>query len=158
MKTNGTQDHPGVIAFPPLIFLVGAGLSGIAHWFFPIRIMGTYRPSLFLGIAWAVTALALMLSAIVTMKMAGTNVHPKQPALTIVRKGPYRVTRNPMYLGLCLLQVALAFFLNDWVPFLFVIPLALLLHYGVILREEKYLEAKFAEQYLALKREVRRWM
>ena len=83
--------------------------------------------------------------------MAGTNVNPSQPALTIVRKGPYRFTRNPMYLALCLLQVALGFFLNDWISLLFVIPLALVLHYGVILREERYLEAKFGSSLSCLK-------
>ena len=158
MKPTDTKDHPGVIAFPPVVWLVGAVASGLAHWMFPFRITATYRPSLFLGIAWAVTALPLMIWAILTMKKAGTNVHPGEPALTIVRGGPYRFTRNPMYLALLLLQLALGFFLNDWIALLFVIPLALLLHYGVVLREEKYLGAKFGEQYLALKREVRRWV
>jgi protein-S-isoprenylcysteine O-methyltransferase Ste14 len=91
------------------------------------------------------------------MKAAGTNVAPAKPALTIVRGGPFRFTRNPMYLALCLLQVALGFFLNDWFTLLFVVPLALILHYGVILREERYLTAKFGEPYLQLKRQVRRW-
>ena len=63
-----------------------------------------------------------------------------------------------MYLALCLLQVAVGFSLNDWLTLLFVIPLALLLNYGVIAREERYLEAKFGDQYLALKRDVRRWI
>jgi len=63
-----------------------------------------------------------------------------------------------MYLALCLLQVALGFFLNDWITLLFAIPLVLLLHFGVILPEERYLTAKFGESYLALKREVHRWI
>jgi protein-S-isoprenylcysteine O-methyltransferase Ste14 len=94
----------------------------------------------------------------VTFKKAGTNVHPSDPALTIVRGGPYHFTRNPMYLALCLVQVALGFFLNDWITLLFVVPLALILHYGVVLREERYLTAKFGEPYLQLKRDVRRWI
>jgi protein-S-isoprenylcysteine O-methyltransferase Ste14 len=57
-----------------------------------------------------------------------------------------------------LLQVAIGFLVEDWVAFLLVVPLALVLHFGVILREERYLEAKFGEQYLTLKREVRRWL
>jgi len=67
-------------------------------------------------------------------------------------------TRNPMYLALCLLQVALGFFLNDWITLLFVVPLALIMHYGVVLREERYLTVKFGEPYLELKRAVRRWL
>ena len=93
----------------------------------------------------------------VAMKAAGTNVDPAKAALTIVRGGPFRFTRNPMYLALCLLQVALGFFLNDWLTLLFVVPLALILHCGVFLREERYLTAKFGEPYLQLKHEVRRW-
>ncbi len=110
------------------------------------------------GIALAMAGPSLVVWAFRVMKAAGTNVDPGKAALTIVRTGPYRLTRNPMYLALCLLQVALGFFLNDWVTLLLAIPLALVLHYGVILREERYLEAKFGEPYLALKRDVRRWI
>ena len=75
-----------------------------------------------------------------------------------MRGGPFRLTRNPMYLALCFLQVALGFLLNDWITLLFVVPLALILHYGVVLREERYLTAKFDALYLQYKREVRRWI
>ena len=153
------KDHPGVIAFPPLIWLTCAVISGLVQHFiiFPSHMMRD-EVALPLGIALAVVALSLLIWAGSVLKMAGTNVHPSHPALTIVRKGPYRFTRNPMYLSLCLLQVSLAFFLNDWISLLFVIPLALVLHYGVILREERYLETKFGAPYLALRREVRRWI
>jgi protein-S-isoprenylcysteine O-methyltransferase Ste14 len=157
VESNDTRDHPGVIAFPPLIWLVCAVISGIAHFMFPHRMMSA-EVSRMVGIALAVMAPSLALWALVVMKAAGTNVNPSAPALTIVRNGPYRFTRNPMYLALCVLQVALGFLLNDWIALLLVIPLALLLHYGVILREERYLEAKFGEEYLALKRQVRRWI
>ena len=109
------------------------------------------------GVVLIILAPTLALSALVTMKKAGTNIHPADPALTIVRGGPFRFTRNPMYLAVCLVQVALGFFLNDWITLVFVVPLALILHYGVILREEKYLTAKFGEPYLELTRTVRRW-
>jgi protein-S-isoprenylcysteine O-methyltransferase Ste14 len=158
IETNTSSDNPGVIAFPPLIWAVGAVISALLH-FFVIRvpIMGNYRVCLVCGIVLVILAPTLAISAVVTFKKAGTNVHPGEPALTIVRGGPYRFTRNPMYLALCLLQVALGFFLNDWITLLFVVPLALILHYGVVLREEKYLTAKFGEPYLELKRDVRRW-
>jgi protein-S-isoprenylcysteine O-methyltransferase Ste14 len=63
-----------------------------------------------------------------------------------------------MYLSLCLLQLGLGFILNGWIPLLFTIPLTLILNFGVIVREEKYLESKFGEQYSALKKTVRRWL
>ena len=157
MESNDTRDHPGVIAFPPLIWLVCAVISGLVHFVSPSRIM-SYGVALPIGIALAVMAPSLALWALLVMKAAGTNVNPSAPALTIVRNGPYRFTRNPMYLALCVLQVALGFLLDDWIALLFVIPLALVLHYGVILREERYLEAKFGDQYRALMRDVRRWI
>jgi protein-S-isoprenylcysteine O-methyltransferase Ste14 len=110
------------------------------------------------GIVFIILAPTLALSAMRTMKAAGTNTRPSEPALTIVRGGPFRFTRNPMYLALCLLQIALGFFLNDWITLLFVVPLALILHYGVVLREERYLTAKFGEPYLQYKGQVRRWI
>jgi protein-S-isoprenylcysteine O-methyltransferase Ste14 len=156
-KVDTPLDNPGVIAFPPLIWFVNTVISVLVHLFIRVQIM-SYSICLVCGIVFIILAPTLALSALRTMKAAGTNVHPSEPALTIVRDGPFRFTRNPMYLALCLLQVALGFFLNDWITLLFVVPLALIFHYGVILREESYLTAKFGEAYLQYKREVRRWV
>jgi protein-S-isoprenylcysteine O-methyltransferase Ste14 len=150
-------DNAGVIAFPPLIWLVNAVISVLVHLFIRVPIM-RYGICLACGIVFIILAPTLALSALRTMKVAGTNVHPSEPALALVRGGPFRFTRNPMYLALCLLQVALGFFLDDWITLLFVLPLAVIFHYGVILREERYLTAKFGEPYLQYKRDVRRWI
>jgi protein-S-isoprenylcysteine O-methyltransferase Ste14 len=136
---------------------VTAVISVLVHFFvIQVPIM-RYDICILCGVVLIILAPTLALSALVTMKKAGTNIHPADPALTIVRGGPFRFTRNPMYLAVCLVQVALGFFLNDWITLVFVVPLALILHYGVILREEKYLTAKFGEPYLELTRTVRRW-
>jgi protein-S-isoprenylcysteine O-methyltransferase Ste14 len=154
-----SSDNPGVIAFPPMIWAIGAAISALVHYFvIRLPMASSYRVCLVCGILLVIVAPTLALSAVVAFKKAGTNVDPAEPALTIVRGGPYRFTRNPMYLALCLLQVALGFFLNDWITLLFVAPLALILNYGVIVREERYLTAKFGEPYLELKRDVRRWI
>jgi protein-S-isoprenylcysteine O-methyltransferase Ste14 len=157
LKVDKPLDNPGVIAFPPLIWLVNAVLSLLVHLFIQLPIM-KYSISLVCGMVFIILAPTLALSALRTMKAAGTNVHPSEPALTLVRGGPFRFTRNPMYLALCLVQIALGFFLDDWITLLFVVPVALILHYGVILREERYLTAKFGEPYLQYKSEVRRWI
>jgi len=151
------QDSPGVIAFPPLIWLVNAVISVLVHLFIRVPIM-SYRVCLVCGIVFIILAPTLALSAFMTMKAGGTNILPSKPALTIVRNGPFRFTRNPVYLAFCLLQVALGFFLNDWITLFFVVPLALIFHYGVVLREERYLIAKFGEPYLKYKCQVRRWI
>ena len=134
-----------------------AVISVLVHFFVIQAPIMRYGICIVCGVVLIILAPTLALFALVTMKKAGTNVHPAEPALMIVRGGPFRFTRNPMYLALCLVQVALGFFLNDWITLLFVVPLALILHYGVILREEKYLTARFGEPYLELKRTVRRW-
>jgi protein-S-isoprenylcysteine O-methyltransferase Ste14 len=156
-QANQPSDNPGVIAFPPFIWLVNAVLSVVVHRFIRLPIM-SYGICLVSGIVFIVLAPTLALSALITMKAAGTNVDPAKPALIIVRGGPFRLTRNPMYLALCLLQMGLGFFLNDWITLLFVIPLAVIFHFGVILREERYLTAKFGEAYLQYKHQVRRWI
>jgi len=125
LKTDQQPDNPGVITFPPLIWLVNAVISVLVHLFIRLPIM-RYGICLVCGIVLIILAAALALSALVTMKAAGTNVLPSQPALTIVRGGPFRFTRNPMYLAFWFVQVALGFFLNDWITLLFVVPLALI--------------------------------
>jgi protein-S-isoprenylcysteine O-methyltransferase Ste14 len=157
LNTHQPPDNPGVIAFPPLIWLVNAVISVLVHLFIGLPI-ASYGSCLVCGIALIIVAPMLALWALITMKTTGTNVGPAKPALTIVRDGPFRFTRNPMYLALCLLQIALGFFLNDWITLLFVVPLALIFHYGVVLREERYLTAKFGEPYLQYKRKVARWI
>jgi protein-S-isoprenylcysteine O-methyltransferase Ste14 len=157
MSTKQNEDHPDVIALPPLIFVGCAVAGAIAHFIFPVRVI-RYPVSLLIGVALAVLSMSVAMWARRVMRAAGTNVRPDRPALTVVRSGPYRFTRNPMYLSLCLLQLAIGFFLDGWVPRLFAGILALVLHFGVILREESYLQRKFGEQYLSFKRQVRRWL
>lgn len=157
MNPKEKPDHPDIIALPPLIFLGFVVVSSLLHFRFPLRVTG-YWVSLSLGIGAALAAGFLATWAKRVMKEAGTNVRPDKPTMTIVRGGPFRFTRNPLYLSLCLLQLALGFILDGWIPLLCTPLLLLVLHFGVVLREEEYLEAKFGESYLALKRQVRRWM
>ena len=168
MTSDKRKDNPGVIGFPPLIWAVSVAASLVVHFYVARVPMSTLRlgsgqilpraVALGIGIALFMIAPMLAISAMVRFKKAGTNVHPSEPATTIVRDGPYRFTRNPMYLALTLLQIGVAFLLNDALTFLFAAALVVIFHFGVILREERYLEAKFGEEYLALKRTVRRWM
>ncbi len=151
------QDHAGVIAFPPLIFAGHIVAGSIAHWVCPIPLMAPWLARI-IGAVLAIAAGAQAYWASRTMKRAGTNVLPSQPTLAIVASGPFRYTRNPMYLSLCLLHLGIALLINGVLPAAFLIPLALTLHFGVIRREERYLAAKFGETYLAYRRRVRRWL
>lgn len=157
MKLANNLDRPDVIALPPLILFACAVIGWLSHVFYPLQVMNS-KASHSLGAVLALVAAILGGWARLIMAKAGTSVRPDKPSTTIVRAGPYRLTRNPMYVSFCLLQLALGLAFNDWIPLLLALPLALALHFGVILREERYLELKFGEQYLALKRSVRRWV
>ena len=155
--STGAKDHAGVIAFPPLILAVYIAAGGIAHWLGPIPVMSPW-PARIIGAVLAIAAGVQAFWASRQMHRAGTNVNPDKPTITIVATGPYGYTRNPMYLSLCLLHLGIALLINGVLPVLFVVPLVLTLHFGVIKREERYLAAKFGEPYLAYQRRVRRWL
>jgi protein-S-isoprenylcysteine O-methyltransferase Ste14 len=87
----------------------------------------------------------------------GTNARPSQPTLALATTGMFTWTRNPMYVGgsLALLGIAIGFAL-DWVIMLLVVSLPVV-HYGIILREERYLERKFGDEYRRYKAKVSRY-
>lgn len=155
--TAESKDHAGVIAFPPLIFAVHGVAGALAHWLWPMPLLAPL-PARVMGGVLALAAGTQAFWASRTMKRAGTNVLPSAPTIAIVATGPFRYTRNPMYLSLCLMLLAVSLLINGVLPVLSLVPLALTLHFGVIKREERYLAAKFGEAYLAYQRRVRRWL
>jgi protein-S-isoprenylcysteine O-methyltransferase Ste14 len=115
------------------------------------------------GLAYAVSgaalvcACALALWAHQTLNRAGTTADPRGPTTTLVTDGPFRFSRNPIYIAELLLYLSVAFFV-DSVSFLPVlIPVVLVLDVGVVRREERYLEAKFGDDYRRYAARVRRW-
>ena len=92
------------------------------------------------------------------MRKAGTNIRPDKPSTTVVTAGPFGFTRNPMYLSLCLLNTGIALLVGGLFPLLMTLVLAVILHSGVILREEHYLAKKFGADYDSYRRRVRRWI
>lgn len=152
-----SRDNAGVIIFPPLLFAICVALGGALHFVWPVRVLAPL-PARITGAVLIGVAGGFALWAVRTMKCAGTNVRPDEPTLAIVSSGPYRLSRNPMYVSLCLVHVGIALVIDGLAPLLFVVPLALTLHFGVIKREERYLAAKFGGPYLAYQHRVRRWL
>jgi len=105
-----------------------------------------------------VLALALFVWAIVTITRAGLNVPTSQPTTTIVEGGPYRFGRNPIYLSMFLGLIGLALAVGNLWLLLMLVPFALVIRYGVVAREEAYLERKFGEVYRGYRSRVRRWL
>jgi protein-S-isoprenylcysteine O-methyltransferase Ste14 len=154
------RDTAGVIAPPPLIAL-GVLLLGLAlDRLWPIGVAGAVfsRSTRFvIGCALVIFAAWPMARALWRFRLAGTPPEPWKPTTAFVRRGIYKRTRNPMYQAFGLFVLGIAFGLaSDWIFLL--LPLgALIMHFGVVRREERYLEAKFGEEYRAFRDKVPRY-
>jgi protein-S-isoprenylcysteine O-methyltransferase Ste14 len=145
---NELRDTPGVIAPPPLIALTTL-LFGLAlDWFLPsfiLRGIFGFGARLVIAVIFIVPGMAMAIVAWRSFVQAGTNVEPWKSSLKLVTGGIFAWMRNPMYVGLIMLLAGLAIALgSDWALVL-VLPAVLILHFGVVKREERYLAAKFGE-------------
>ena len=150
------SDSPNVLILPPLLYLLGFAVGFILHVFAPRSIVA--RPLAYvLATPLLVAGIGLGMWARLHLKRRGTPVDPRRPTTALVTDGPFRYSRNPLYLRVTLLYLSFAFFVND-VWLLAVLPVVLIvLQVGVISREERYLEAKFGDEYRAYKASVGRW-
>ena len=155
---DNETDTAQVIIRPPLAWGL-AVIAGLAlNWLVPLPFLPADLPAGWLGAMVIVLALALFAWAIVTITRAGSNVPTNRPTTTIVESGPYRFTRNPVYLGMFLGLTGLAIaFDNLWLLMMLVL-FALVIRYGVVPREEAYLERKFGNVYRGYRSRVRRWL
>ena len=162
MVTNETDPQPerdtaGVIAPPPLIYLAGLAVGFALEALLP----GASVPA---AVRWVgggvlvVAGVALLASFNTSFGRKGTAVEPWKPTTAIVTTGPYRLTRNPAYLGMALTYVGIALLAGAlWA--LVPLPVVLIvIDRAVIAREERYLERKFGREYLDYKAGVRRWI
>ena len=155
---NDTADTANVIIRPPVAWAL-AVLAGFAlQWFVAVPFMPASGPTGWIGGLVFVAALSLFAWAIVTITRAGSNVPTNLPTTTIVEAGPYRFTRNPIYLSMFLSLVGLAIALNNLWLLMMLVPFALVIRYGVVAREEAYLERKFGDVYRGYRSRVRRWL
>jgi protein-S-isoprenylcysteine O-methyltransferase Ste14 len=143
------------LARPPVIYLASIALGVVIHFVWPVTLVPS-AVSMPAGVAGTLAAVALFVYAVRTFKAAGTPVPGNLPTTTIVRTGPYRFSRNPIYLAFSLFQLAIAVWVNSpWLVVTLVAAVAVM-SLVVIPREERYLEARFAE-YSSYKACVRRW-
>lgn len=153
------KDNPGVIVPPPLIFLAFLG-GGLAIDFFVLRVASGFPVGGRYAAAAVIAAVALLLGfgALFRFRRVGTNPEPWRPTTAIVSNGVYRFTRNPMYLGMALLYAAIAIAADSVVALILLVPLMIVIRYGVIAREERYLVGKFGDEYRRYQASVRRWL
>jgi len=155
---DDTADTAQVIIRPPLAWGL-AVIAGLAlDWLVALPFLPTDLPAGWLGTMVFVLALALLAWAIVTITRAGSNVPTNLPTTTIVERGPYRFTRNPIYLGMFLGLIGLGIAFDNLWLLMMLVPFALVIGYGVVAREEAYLERKFGGVYRGYRSRVRRWL
>jgi len=145
------------IVRPPLVYLASIAAGLMIHLAWPLRVVPP-RLSMLLGAAAITAAIVLFLDAVRTFRLAGTPVPGNRPTTTVVRTGPYRYSRNPIYLSFSLLQFGIAFFVDSIWLLVTLIPAVLLMSLVVIPREEAFLEARFPLEYSPYKGTVRRWL
>lgn len=147
------QDNPRVFIPPPLIF---ATLLGLGLWVDgqPIAI----GPVQATGVAVTLAGLGLIFTALGLFRSRGTRPEPWQPANTLVGDGLYRVTRNPMYLGMALLALGVALILRSIAGSALTAIALIVIDRAVVPREEAYLLRRFGTAYADYRQRVRRWL
>ncbi len=156
-KDENDRDH--IVAHPPVIFGIVLAVGFLIHKFHPIAILadpGTLSKVL-ANLLFVVSGV-VMVSTTRLMLRRKTDPRPDRPTSTIVTEGFFAYSRNPLYLSLMMIYSGITIYANSlWLVFL--LPVLLIaLERGVVVREEKYLEGKFGEEYLQYKNKVRRWI
>lgn len=155
---NAAQDvaNLGVVR-PPLVYLTSLVTGALIQLAKPRSFLpGTLAVPL--GASIVVVAIALFASSVAKFRAAGTPVPARKATTVIVRTGPYRFSRNPIYLAFSLLQLGIAIWVNSVWLLATLAGAVALIHYVVIPREERYLERRFGAEYLDYKGAVRRWL
>jgi len=155
---NAAQDvaHLGFVR-PPILYLTSIVTGALIQLAkpFPFLPRALAVP---LGASVVVVAIALFSYAVGRFRAAGTPVPARKPTSVIVSTGPYRFSRNPIYLAFSLLQFGIAIWVNSLWLLATLVGAVAVIHYVVITREEEYLERRFGGEYLDYKRSVRRWL
>ena len=155
--TDLNAHTPNVRIIPPLVYLAGVVIGSALSIWFPTRVV--HGP-----VAWIIGGIfilcgaVLSASAIFNFKSVGTTVRPDRAATTLVTVGPYKLTRNPMYLALAFVYLGIAIAEQSlWAIVLLPVVLTIIVN-RAIKPEETFLERRFGADYLRYKAKVRRWL
>ena len=155
-----TKDYADVAIKPPVLFLGALLLGYVLTIWVPIG-PGLAQPNgagLAVGLAFMAVGFALAIFPARRFRKAGTSVMPGEPSTVLIREGAYKVTRNPIYVGLILIYFGLCLVLTSVWMLLLLVPAVIVLHRGVVKREEDYLSWKFGDDYRRYMDQVPRWL
>ena len=156
---DGAPRNAGVRFPPPLVYAIGVAVGWLlGRWIaWPIT-AGPSRTRWIVAVIFGLAYLAVFAGALVAFRRARTTMIPNRPATAFVTRGPYGFTRNPMYLSLVALYIAVALWLNSWWVLVLLPVVMLVIDRTVIAREERYLGAAFPAEYASYRSRVRRWL
>ncbi len=150
-------DKPGVAAPPPLIYAGGFALGYLIENFLPTALFPEFMSAC---VGWSLIAIGVLITAFAlsAFRRARTPVNPYAQTTALVTGGPFRFSRNPLYLALTVIYLGAAGLLNSLWPVLLLPGVLWFMHWGVIIREERYLERRLGPAYQEYKARVRRWL
>jgi len=152
-----SANGPGIRIPPPFFYLTGFLFAWAINRFYPIP-MFDRTLSVVLAMISLLPSAILGLWSLFEFWHENTTLRPDKPSSFLVVIGPYRITRNPMYLSLTLLYIGLGLLLSLPWAFIFLPVIIFIMNSYVIRREELYLETRFGEQYRVYENQVRRWL
>jgi protein-S-isoprenylcysteine O-methyltransferase Ste14 len=153
------DDTAGVPVLPPLVYAAGLVGGYLLWWFLPVPVIPGGGAALrIVGALVCLAGLALIAVALFQFWRVGTPPEPHKPTRALATDGVYRLTRNPMYLGMALGHAGLALAGNALWPLLTLVPVVWIIRRQVIDREEAYLAAKFGDDYRRFLSRTRRWL
>jgi protein-S-isoprenylcysteine O-methyltransferase Ste14 len=154
------SDTAGVVAPPPLIALAVIVLGLVLDWLLPAYLLSVLLPHalrIVVGIVLLIAGAALGMAAVRVFRAAQTPAEPWKPSRVLVTEGIFRRLRNPIYVGGLLLLTGISILLaSDWMLVL-TVGAFVLIHFGVVRREERYLAEKFGAPYETYCRDVPRY-
>jgi protein-S-isoprenylcysteine O-methyltransferase Ste14 len=150
-------DAPKVRVIPPLVYLAGLAIGHLANRWLQVDVVPVH-------VAWSVggilvvLGLALIVAAMTNFTRAGTTIRPDRASSSLVVAGPYKYTRNPMYVGMAAAYLGLAIADRSLASLILLPVVLLVIRRAVIANEEAFLERRFGSAYTDYKAKVRRWL
>lgn len=157
MTSEDTKDSPDIVSCPPLVYLGALGLGLLMDWLFPVQRVSSESCPI-TGCILAFAGFLIGSWGVRTFHRAGTNVRPDRPVTALVTSGPFRYSRNPLYIALTVIYLGITLAVGSLWPLATLIPALAVVQCKIVRREEQYLESRFGDDYRAYKAQVHRWI
>jgi len=145
--------------FPPYLVFLGLIISFLLEFLvYRNQIFDNSIIFRFLGIILTIAAILLFVKSVRIFNLRKEKIHPRSISTQIFKDGPFQFSRNPIYLAMFVLLIGVGLTLNSFWFLYSGLVVAIMIHYGVIIPEENYLEKEFGKDYLEYKKTVRRWI